>query len=89
MAAAVDPDPRGQNLDVSTQRIPSPVSFDDVSTTEFKRIAGIPWFNRTSVLAEAENDFSNLALYAWDRELFWDVCVEALSSRVSQRVILT
>lgn len=79
-------DLRGQTVQIGVHQFPAPVSFDDVSPTEFKRISLIPWFDSTTVRADAESEFSLLALFGWDAESYWNVSNDALASRVLQRI---
>lgn len=62
-------------------------SYDDVLPEDTKSIAEIPWFRRQAILAEANNYFAALEHYTWDRELFWGIIMDALSSRVWYNLI--
>lgn len=41
----------------------SPLSFEGALTDDYSVIEKIPWFSRTSVQADDENNFENLELY--------------------------
>lgn len=60
----------------------APVSFGGVHPNDFRGVSAIPWFSRAAVLADSENDFKQLELYAWESQFYWGVEVEALLSMV-------
>lgn len=45
---------KGQTIQIETRLFSAPVSFDDVSPTNFKRIAFMPWLDRSAMRADAE-----------------------------------
>lgn len=66
---------------------PATVSFDDVSPVDFKRMSLIWWFDRTSVLADADAKLSSLAHYAWKDELLYGESTDAHTCNVWQNII--
>lgn len=74
-----------QYFSVST--FASPSSLDGVSPDNCYVITKIPWFSKTAVLRDAENDFKNLELYVWDGQFFSGVESEALGSCVWRDII--
>lgn len=79
--------PLGQSIQIGTRRFVAPVSFDDFSPSDVKRIALIQSFDRTALLADADARLNSLYLYTWDDKCLWCVSSEARTSRVLQRII--
>lgn len=54
------------------------LSCDGVPPEDFRAIAAIPCFSRTTLQADDEKDFERLGLYARDAQFYWGVDVESL-----------
>lgn len=80
-------DPLWQTLQIGTPQLPATESFDDVPSTDIKRIALIPLFNRAALCADVDAEFSSLAQYASDYALYWGVRTDVLASQLLQRII--
>lgn len=56
--------------------------FDDLSPTDFKMIALIPWFDRGVMRADSEAEFRSLELYERNDKFFWGVSTDSVASRL-------
>lgn len=58
-----------------------------MSSDDYRLIATTPRFPSTTVLVDAENEFEELELYAWDGKLFRSIKFEGLLSRIWSDIV--
>lgn len=65
----------------------APFTNDEVPLEDILRIAGILWFARQAVFADAGNELVSLERYFWNVDFYWGVIIDARASRVWQDAI--